>query len=85
MTATMIPAITGTDILCEDLDLDPDEEDFFPLAATATAWETVKRKVKDAQVKGFMSGESSEEESRPTGRTSRFRWAGLYGLAFGTP
>jgi len=51
----MIPAMRGTDTLRLDPDLDPDEEDFFPLAATATAWETVKRKVKDTQVKGFMT------------------------------
>ena len=83
MTAMTIPAIRGTDTVRLDPDLDPDEEDFFPLAATATAWETVKRKVKDAQVKGFMSRESSEE-SRPTGGASRFRQLGLYGLAFRT-
>lgn len=74
MTAMTIPAIRGTDTVRLDFDFDPeeDDEDFFPLAATATAWEIVKRKVKDAQTKGFMSGESSEE-SRPTGEASRFR------------
>jgi len=70
---------TGIDFLLPDL-LEEDL-DFFPLAATVTAWETVKRKAKDAQVKGFMSCESSKG-SVPTGGSmnhlaslGRFIWA----------
>lgn len=49
-TATTTAMMRGIGFL--DLGLDAD---FFPLATTATAWETVKRKVKDAQRRGFMS------------------------------
>jgi hypothetical protein len=50
----------------------PDEDlVFFTLAATATAWETVKRKVKDAQTNGFMSWEQRVLELESWG-TSRF-------------
>ena len=49
-----MPIMRGNDFDFLLLGLD---EDFFPLAATATAWEIVKRKAKDAQTNGFMSWE----------------------------
>lgn len=49
--ATITPAMMGIDIFLP-LDLDPD---FFPFASTATAWKTVRSKVKEAQRRGFIS------------------------------
>jgi hypothetical protein len=39
--------------------------DFFPLAETPTAWETVRRKAKDAQREGFMSESSGQRGTFP--------------------
>lgn len=47
-TATIMPTMRGIDFLLVGLGLSPS-------AATATAWETVRRKAKDAQTNGFMS------------------------------
>ena len=78
-TATMTPAIRGIETLRLDPDLVPD---FFPLAATATAWERVKRK---AQTSGFMTREERGEQGQLQGRGSiSFLSGWVYmGLALG--
>jgi hypothetical protein len=67
----MIPTRRPSDILLfpEDFDFD-----FFPLAETPTAWETVRRKAKDAQTEGFMSERSGQRVRRGIFQFCQFIW-----------
>ena len=72
-TTTMIPMMRPNANLVLALDFV-----FFELlAATPTAWKTVKRKARDVQTMGFMSESYRQKMRRGTFRFCRFIWPGF--------